>query len=83
VPAAEHGDHETHERDGAGVRSATPRKVALLALAAVLLMVQACREDEQNRPLVPDKGTYQGQPDEKLDQDQIEALRQRATGHQL
>jgi hypothetical protein len=32
---------------------------------------------------VPDKGTYQGQPDEKLDQDQIEALRQRATGHQL
>lgn len=50
----------------------------LLAMAGLVLALQACREDEQDRPLVPDKGTYHGPVDQKLDQDQIDALRQRA-----
>ena len=45
--------------------------------------LQACREDEQDRPLVYDKGTYLGQVDEKLDQDQVDALRQRAAEQQI
>jgi hypothetical protein len=59
------------------------RVVALLALASLAITLQACREEEQDRPLAYDKGTYQGQPDEKLDQQQVEALRQRAATQQI
>ena len=51
-----------------------------LALAGIVLMAQGCREEEQNRPLTYDKGTYQGQPDPALTEQQVEALRQRTTG---
>ena len=34
-----------------------------LAITVIALVAQGCREDEQNRPLLYDKGTYQGQPD--------------------
>jgi hypothetical protein len=54
-----------------------------LALAVLMVAVQACREDEQDRPLTYEKGTYQGQADEKLEQDQIDALRQRAAGQRM
>jgi hypothetical protein len=47
-------------------------------MVALALLAQGCREEEQNRPLVPHKGTYQGPIDQKLDQDQLDALRQRA-----
>jgi hypothetical protein len=57
--------------------------VPALALAVLVLALQACREDEQNRPLVYDKGTYGGPADEKLEQDQIEALRQRTAGQRM
>lgn len=43
-----------------------------------LVVVQGCREDEQDRPLVYQPGTYLGQPDPPLDPDQVNALRQRA-----
>jgi hypothetical protein len=59
------------------------RGVLIAALAASVLLVEGCREEEQDRPLVYDKGTYQGQPDQQLAQDQIEALRQRATRQQM
>lgn len=68
---------ERHLRRGAR------RCMALLALAAVTFAVQACREDEQDRPLVYDKGTYQGPADEQLGQDQVDALRQRAAGQRM
>jgi hypothetical protein len=64
-------------------RVAARRVMAMLALAGLVLALQACREDEQNRPLVYDKGTYGGQVDEKLEQDQIDALRQRAAGQRI
>jgi hypothetical protein len=59
------------------------RVMVIVALASLVTVVQACREDEQDRPLVYDKGTYQGQADEKLEQDQIDALRQRAAGQRM
>jgi hypothetical protein len=64
-------------------RGAARRAVALLALASLALIAQGCREEEQNRPLAFDKGTYQGPLDQKLGQEQVEALRQRAAGHQI
>lgn len=57
----------------------TPWRLSVLAMVALALLAQGCREDEQNRPLVHQKGSYQGPADEKLDQEQIEALRQRAS----
>ena len=62
---------------------AARRAMPALALAVLVLTLQACREDEQDRPLLYDKGTYLGQVDEKLDQDQVDALRQRAAEQQI
>lgn len=62
---------------------AARRVVSLLALASLAVVVQACREDEQDRPLVYDKGTYQGPAHENLDQVQLDALRQRAAGQRM
>ena len=59
------------------------RVTAIVALASLAVVVQACREDEQDRPFVYDKGTYGGPVDEKLEQDQIDALRQRAAGQRM
>ena len=50
---------------------------------AIALAAQGCREDEQNRPLTYDKGTYQGQPDEALSEEQVEVLRQRSAGQKF
>jgi hypothetical protein len=55
----------------------------LLALLGVALAVQSCREDEQDRVLMYEPGTYLGQPDEPLDQEQVDTLRQRATRQQF
>jgi hypothetical protein len=59
------------------------RVLPALALAGLVLALQACREDEQGRPLLPDKGSYQGPVDQKLDQDQIDALRKRAAEQRI
>jgi hypothetical protein len=45
----------------------------------MILIVQGCREDEQNRPLRYQPGTYLGEPDPPLDDDQVDTLRQRAS----
>lgn len=52
-------------------------------LAALLLLtfgfaLQGCRENEQDRILSFEKGTYLGKPDQKLSAAQKEKLRQRA-----
>jgi hypothetical protein len=53
-----------------------------LAILGVVLL-QGCREEEQNRPLAYQKGTYQGQADEPLAPDKVDALRQRAAGQKF
>jgi hypothetical protein len=47
------------------------------------LALQSCREDEQGRPLIHEKGSYQGQPDQTLTNEQVETLRQRSTGQKF
>ena len=59
------------------------RRLPAAALVCLAVAAQGCREDEQDRPLVYDKGTYQGQADQELGQDQVDALRQRATRQQM
>jgi hypothetical protein len=46
-------------------------------------VAQGCREEEQNRPLTYDKGSYQGQPDQTLTDEQVETLRQRSAGQKF
>jgi hypothetical protein len=53
------------------------------AVVGITLLVQGCREDEQDRPLVYEKGSYQGQPDQSLTDEQVERLRQRSAGQKF
>lgn len=51
----------------------------LLALAAgVVLGTQGCREEERDRVLMFEPGVYQGEPDQSLDEAQVDELRSRA-----
>jgi len=55
------------------------------ALATLgLLLLGACQESEQNRPLSYEPGVYLGQPDEPLDDGVVDQLRDRArSGQQM
>jgi hypothetical protein len=61
---------------------ATPIAV-WLAMTGIVLAMQGCREDEQNRPLAYEKGVYRGQPDQALADQQVEGLRQRSAGQKF
>lgn len=50
---------------------------ALAVSAVVLALVPGCREEERDRPLVLEKGVYQGKPDQPLSEAQLHELRQR------
>jgi hypothetical protein len=54
------------------------RTMALTGALGALLLVQGCRDDEQDRVLIQEKGVYQGQPDDNLDAEQLQELRSRA-----
>lgn len=60
-----------------GIKNARlPIIAGCLVLAA--LAISGCRKEEQNRPLQFEKGTYLGQQDQTLSEDQLRELRQRA-----
>lgn len=50
----------------------------VVAVTFVGLAVAACDQDEQGRVLTYEKGTYLGQPDTQLSDQQLNELRQRA-----
>ena len=54
------------------------RSMCLLAVFGAGLLLSGCREHEQDRPLLYDKGTYLGQTEPPLDAQQLDALRSRA-----
>ncbi|MDH3230416.1 MAG: hypothetical protein OEN55_11545 [Alphaproteobacteria bacterium] len=65
--------------------SETKRKSwAFLACCLVAggVALAGCRSEEQNRIKKFEKGTYLGQPDQKLTDEQINELRFRARGQQ-
>ena len=47
-------------------------------LAATLLLVSACREEEQDRVLWHEKGVYLGTPVSAISDDKLQELRHRA-----
>ncbi|MEM7522684.1 MAG: hypothetical protein AAF360_02785 [Pseudomonadota bacterium] len=54
-------------------------RTSLLVIAAgAAFALSACREEEQDRILLFDKGEYLGQEDAALDADAVETLRERA-----
>lgn len=58
---------------------------ALLAVAVFGLAVgiSGCREEEQGRPMVKQKGVYEGQADEALGDDMRLDLRSRTDGQRF
>jgi hypothetical protein len=60
-------------------------KMALLVVAVVGLVasISGCREDEQGRPMVKQKGVYEGQADEALGEDMRSDLRARTNGQRF
>jgi hypothetical protein len=58
------------------------KKARLPMIMGCLLMaglaMSGCRKEEQNRPLEFQKGTYLGEQDQNLTEEQLRDLRQRA-----
>jgi hypothetical protein len=54
------------------------RFVAAAAVVAAMTAVAGCRDEEQGRILVYEKGKYLGKPDQQITDAQEQALRQRA-----
>jgi hypothetical protein len=54
------------------------RFVTAAVVIAAMAAVAGCREEEQGRPLVYEKGTYLGKPDQQITEAQEQELRQRA-----
>lgn len=54
-------------------------RLALSLAALSILALGACREEEQDRILMQQKGVYQGQADEPLSEEQLRELRFRAS----
>lgn len=52
--------------------------LAIVGATIVALALGACRESEQDRPLMYQKGVYQGQEDQPLSDAQLDELRHRA-----
>ena len=53
-----------------------PGRLVLAIFTAIsVLILGACREEEQGRILIQEKGVYQGQADEPLDEEQLRELR--------
>ena len=52
--------------------------VMIGGLLLMALAISGCREEEKNRPLQFEKGTYLGQQDQNLTAEQLGDLRQRA-----
>ena len=52
-------------------------KMALCVAGLLVLALGGCREEEQDRPLMYEKGTYQGKTDNVLTADEARALQER------
>jgi hypothetical protein len=59
------------------------RALVILAMIVLAIGVTACREHEQGRPMVKEKGVYQGPEDQELGQQRLDDLRMRAAGQKF
>ena len=63
--------------------SGARRALLLTAMIGIAAGAVGCREDEQGRPMVKQKGVYEGPADEPLDQERVQDLRSRAAGQKF
>ena len=63
-------------------RLRTGRLVLGVGLLSILA-ITGCREEEQGRVLIQEKGVYQGMPDQQLGEEQLDELRFRARYQQI
>ena len=54
-----------------------------MMMLGICLAAAGCREEEQGRPMVQEKGAYAGPEDEKLDDEQRSTLRSRTAGQRF
>ncbi len=59
------------------------RSACLFALALGAAVLAGCNDEEQARPLHLEKGVYKGAADAPLTPQQLDALRQRASGQRF
>ncbi|WP_349360405.1 hypothetical protein [Stappia sp.] len=59
------------------MRSGVATWLVLATSAVALSVLPGCREEEQNRTLIIEKGTYQGPADEELTEDERRDLQRR------
>ena len=55
----------------------------VMAIIGIAAGLQSCRDDEQGRPMVKQKGVYEGQADEPIDQQRLLDLKTRANGQKF
>lgn len=54
-----------------------------LAIIVIGAGLGGCRDDEQGRPLVKQKGVYEGPKDQPLDQQRLDDLKSRTAGQKF
>jgi hypothetical protein len=69
---------ETGDNENMRFSKKLSRFAVAAAMATAIATVAGCREEEQGRPLILEKGTYLGKPDQKLTEAQEQELRARA-----
>ena len=65
------------------MKNSARKALLMVGMVALVAGVAGCREEEQNRPLVKQKGVYQGVIDEKLDDELVSTLRSRSSGQRF
>lgn len=63
--------------------SGAKRTLLVTAAFGLALGMTSCRDDEQGRPMVKQKGVYEGQTDEQLGEQQLLDLKTRAAGQKF
>ncbi len=63
--------------------SGKKRALLVTAMVGLCLGFAGCRDDEQTRPMVKQKGVYEGPVDEAIAEDRLQDLRSRAAGQKF
>lgn len=66
-----------------GMMNGAKQALLVTALIGLVMGLSSCREDELGRPMVKEKGVYEGPADEKLGDEHVSGLRSRAAGQKF
>lgn len=63
--------------------SGAKRALLVTAMIGLTMAATGCREEEQGRPMVEQKGVYEGPADEPIGEKRVQELKSRAAGQQF